>query len=200
MLEAITHSKQLDDLMIRRTDSEWIEIFAPESHTIVTDLYEELTQKRTNITARLDKEHTAIDAESDNEEYRYFWKAALNAKYKYDEQLRDLDTKLARLRRYIRIIKGAPLPKGAVTSDLIQAAKEAPIESLFSQKFKKSGNKLQGLCPFMTEKTPSFFIYKNTNRCWCFGCQQGGNTIDTYIKLHECTFNEAVLALTGSMA
>jgi len=200
MLQAITHSKQPDDPIIRHTDSEWIEIFAPESHKIVRQLYKRLSKKKASLQTNIAKKYAAIDAESTDEMYRYYWKAAFHAKYRLDEMLREVELRLARLGRYLRIINGAPLPNGAVTSDLIQAAKEVPIESLFSQQFKQSGNKLQGLCPFVAENTPSFFIYRNTNRCWCFGCQQGYGVVDTYIKLHECTFNEAILALTGSMA
>ncbi len=178
------------------SDKELIEIF-PEAKKIVPALIKEQTQRRAKLLARLNKEHTTIDAESDDEFYRWFWKQVLDIKNKYDEQLRDIETKLARQRRYLRIIEGKPLPKGAVTNDLIQAAKEVPIESLFSQTFNQTGNKLVGLCPFIEEKTPSFFIYKNTNRCWCFGCSQGYGVVDTYMKLNDCNFNEAVLALTG---
>jgi hypothetical protein len=184
-------------LQVKLTEREWVETFAPESHKIVRGLYKELTQKRTKLVARIDKAFAAIDAESSNEDYRYFWKAAFHAKYNLDEQLRDVDIKLARQRRYLTIINDKPLPDGAINAELIQAAKEVLIESLFSQQFKQSGNKLQGLCPFMTEKTPSFFIYKNTNKCWCFGCQQGYGVIDCYMKLHDCNFKTAVLALTG---
>lgn len=191
-------ANRLTEQELKLSDIEWLQIFAPQSHEAVKDSHRILTKKRAEIENELDEACAAIDAESEDEDYRWFWRAALNAKYKYDERLRDIDSQLTRLRRYLRIINGAPIPKGAVTSDLIQAAKEVPIESLFSQEFRRSGNKLQGLCPFVEEKTPSFFVYKSTNRCWCFGCQQGYGVIDTYMKLNECNFNEAVLALTGS--
>lgn len=182
------------------TEREWLEAFAPESHEIVKELHKELTQKRATLVAKIGKYFAAIDAESTNEDFRYFWKAAFHAKYKYDEQLRDIDTKLARLRRYLRIINGTELPAGAITNDLIVAAKQVPIESIFSQQFKQTGNKLVGICPYHEEKTASFFIYKDTNRCYCFSCKAGYNTLDGYMRLHDCNFNEAVLALAGSVA
>jgi hypothetical protein len=186
-----------ESLQVKRTEREDVEDFAPESHKIVRALYKELSQKRAKLVARLNKEHAAINAESDDEDYRYYWKAVLNVRHNFDERLRDLDIKLARQRRYIRIIDDKSLPEGAVNAELIQAAKEVPIESIFNQHFKQSGNKLFGLCPFHEEKTGSFVLYKDTNRCYCFGCGFKGNVIDTYMRLNDCNFNEAVLALTG---
>lgn len=195
----IDFSNRPETLQVQRTEREDVENFAPESHEIVRRLYKELTQKRAKLVARINEAFAAIDAESTNEDFRYFWKAAFHAKYKLDEELADVDIKLARQRRYLRIIDDKPLPEGAINSELIQAAKEVPIESLFSQEFKQTGNKLVGICPFHEEKTPSFFIYKNTNRCYCFSCKAGYNTIDAYMRLHDCNFNEAVLTLTGGV-
>ena len=193
------YSYQLpNELQIKLSEREWVEAFAPESHKIVKRLHKELIQKRARLVARIDKAFAAIDAESSNEDYRYFWKAVFHAKYKLDEELRDVDIKLARQRRYLTIINDKPLPEGAINAELIQAAKDVPIETLFSQQFKQTGNKMVGLCPFHEENTASFFVYKNTNRCYCFSCKAGYNTIDGYMRLHDCNFNEAVLALTGS--
>lgn len=180
---------------VKLSEAEWLEAFAPESHDIVKQLYKELTLKRNKLVNEINKTHAAIEDESDNEDYRYYWKAVANIKHDYDEQLKDIDTKLAQQRRYLRIING--VADGEVNSVTIQAAKEVPIESIFDQQFRQSGNKLFGLCPFHQEKTGSFCLYKNTNRCYCFGCGAKFNVIDAYIKLNKCSFNDAVLALTG---
>lgn len=113
------------------------------------------------------------------------------------EKRKLIEQKLARLHRQLRVIKGESIPAGAITNDMIQSAKEVPIETIFNQQFRQSGNKLFGLCPYHKEKTGSFCLYKNTNRCYCFGCGAKYNVIDAYIKLNKCNFNEAVLALTG---
>ena len=34
------------------------------------------------------------------------------------------------------------------------------------------------LCPFHTEKTPSFVIYRDTQSYYCFGCGMGGDAIN----------------------
>jgi hypothetical protein len=189
-----------DELQVKLSEREWVETFAPESHKIVKRLHKELTQKRTKLVSKIDKAFAAIDAESPNEDYRYYWKAVFHVRHKLDEELRDVDIKLARQRRYLTIINDKPLPEGAINAEMIQAAKDVPIESIFDQQFRQTGNRLVGICPFHEEKTASFFIYKDTNRCYCFSCKAGYNTIDSYMRLRDCDFNEAVLELTGATA
>ncbi|MCS6961554.1 MAG: DNA primase [Deltaproteobacteria bacterium] len=46
---------------------------------------------------------------------------------------------------------------------------------------KRSGNQLSGLCPFHSEKTPSFFIDPTDSFYFCFGCGAKGN-IFTFLK------------------
>ncbi len=178
-------------------DSEQLEVFAPESYEGIKTSHEILAKRRVELIATRNKEHATINAEIENEENRWFAKDIVDSRLNYHERIKEIDRQLARLRRYLRIINGDPIPKGAITSDLIQAAKEVPIETIFNQDFRRSGSRLVGLCPFHNEKSGSFFVYTGTNRCYCFGCGAKGNVIDTYIKLHGCSFNEAVLALTG---
>ena len=42
---------------------------------------------------------------------------------------------------------------------------------------KRSGRNSKGLCPFHSEKTPSFTVYPDTASFYCFGCQAGGDVI-----------------------
>ena len=43
---------------------------------------------------------------------------------------------------------------------------------------KGSGNTLKGLCPFHSEKTPSFTVHRDKQFFHCFGCNAGGSTTD----------------------
>jgi len=178
----------------RLTDKESLEIF-PQAKQIVPALIKELGQTKNTLLDKIIEQNSSINAESSNEDYRYFWKSWYIQPLRDD--LKSVDQKLLRLRRQLRLINGDPLPAGALSNDLIEEAKAVPIQSFIDQKFKQTGQKLVGLCPFVEEKTPSFYIYLQNNRCWCFGCGQGYNAIDTFIKLHDCSFKEAVLTLTG---
>jgi CHC2-type zinc finger protein len=51
--------------------------------------------------------------------------------------------------------------------------------------------KAKGLCPFHSEKTPSFFI-KNDKRWKCYGCHESGDVIDFIRKLHGLSFPDAL--------
>lgn len=84
-------------------------------------------------------------------------------------------------------------------SILIQKAKQVPIASLLKIQLRHSGHgRLTCLCPFHTERTPSFTIYTKTNTFCCFGCDQKGDVITFYQKLYGVNFIEAVRALTGN--
>lgn len=46
---------------------------------------------------------------------------------------------------------------------------------------KRAGSNMKGLCPFHSEKTPSFTVYPADNSFYCFGCGVGGDVV-TFIK------------------
>jgi DNA primase len=57
---------------------------------------------------------------------------------------------------------------------------------------KGSGNSLKGLCPFHSEKTPSFTVNRDKQLFFCHGCKVGGDVFE-FVKLAErVTFPEAV--------
>lgn len=60
-----------------------------------------------------------------------------------------------------------------------------------------SGARFVALCPFHAEQHPSFTIFPNSQRWWCFGCQRGGDVIDLVRLLEGVNFREAVEALGG---
>lgn len=57
---------------------------------------------------------------------------------------------------------------------------------------KQSGNRFLGLCPFHKEKTPSFFVNRDDQLYYCFGCHEGGNIINFVEKVNNLDFIEAV--------
>jgi DNA primase len=60
---------------------------------------------------------------------------------------------------------------------------------------KKTGNRYKGLCPFHSEKTPSFFVNPDNNFYHCFGCGAGGDTINFVMEIENLTFVESLKML-----
>lgn len=57
---------------------------------------------------------------------------------------------------------------------------------------KKAGATWKGLCPFHTEKTPSFNVNKDKGFFKCFGCGVGGDAVKFVELYQKVTFPEAV--------
>ncbi len=62
---------------------------------------------------------------------------------------------------------------------------------------KRSGKTLKGLCPFHTEKTPSFTVNQDTQRWMCFGCGANGDVFSFLMRIEGLTFSEAVEQLAA---
>lgn len=56
----------------------------------------------------------------------------------------------------------------------------------------KAGGEYQGLCPFHSEKTPSFTVSDNKEFYHCFGCSEHGSAIDFLMKLEGWSYPETV--------
>jgi DNA primase len=57
---------------------------------------------------------------------------------------------------------------------------------------KKSGQNFKGLCPFHSEKTPSFMVSPAKQIFHCFGCGAGGDAVSFLMKQENLSFGEAV--------
>ena len=57
---------------------------------------------------------------------------------------------------------------------------------------KRSGSNRFGLCPFHSEKTPSFSVSPSKQIYHCFGCGKGGGVINFIMEVENISFPEAV--------
>ncbi len=80
-----------------------------------------------------------------------------------------------------------------------QSAKEAikaavDIVELVGQyvKLKRAGQNHVGLCPFHSEKAPSFSVSATKQMFHCFGCKKGGDIFAFWMEYHGTTFPEAL--------
>ena len=53
---------------------------------------------------------------------------------------------------------------------------------------KKTGRNYSGLCPFHSEKTPSFTVSPEKQIFHCFGCSTGGNVFSFLMKQEGVSF------------
>ena len=62
---------------------------------------------------------------------------------------------------------------------------------------KRKGRLYGGLCPFHSEKSPSFYVYPDTQSFYCFGCGAGGDAITFTKKINSIDYPEAVKMLAA---
>ena len=65
-----------------------------------------------------------------------------------------------------------------------------------SVKLQKAGRNFRGLCPFHTEKTPSFYVFTDRGSWRCFGsCGEGGDIFSFVQKRENVDFRESLRIL-----
>ena len=62
---------------------------------------------------------------------------------------------------------------------------------------KRAGSNFNGLCPFHSEKTPSFTVFADSESFYCFGCGAGGDAITFVMKNENLDYPSAVEVLAA---
>jgi len=75
-------------------------------------------------------------------------------------------------------------------TDIVEIVSEAVV-------LKKTGKYFKGLCPFHSEKTPSFTVSPDKQIYHCFGCSAGGNAFKFLMETQSLPFVEAVKILAS---
>ncbi|MFE7119230.1 DNA primase [Streptomyces sp. NPDC057654] len=90
---------------------------------------------------------------------------------------------------------------GRINDDDVRAVRDAvPIDAVVSEYLQlrnAGGGNLKGLCPFHDEKSPSFQVSPSKGLFYCFGCQEGGDTVDFVMKIDHLSFAETIERLAG---
>jgi DNA primase len=87
---------------------------------------------------------------------------------------------------------------GFIPEDKISEIKNAAdIVDIVSESvlLKKTGKNFSGLCPFHTEKSPSFTVSPDKQIFYCFGCGSGGNVFSFLMKQEGLSFPESARRL-----
>lgn len=83
----------------------------------------------------------------------------------------------------------------------MKAVRDAvPIDAVVSEYLQlrnAGGGNLKGLCPFHDEKSPSFHVSPAKGLYHCFGCQEGGDTVDFIMKIDHLSFAETIERLAA---
>lgn len=79
-------------------------------------------------------------------------------------------------------------------NDVLEVKARLNIVDIAGQylQLRKVGNSWKALCPFHTEKTPSFHLNEERQSYKCFGCAEGGDVLSFVMKMENLTFPEAL--------
>ena len=77
-------------------------------------------------------------------------------------------------------------------SELIERNDIVSVVSDYVRLTKRSGSNMFGLCPFHSEKTPSFSVSPDKQFYHCFGCGKGGGVINFIMDIENLSYPEAV--------
>ena len=76
--------------------------------------------------------------------------------------------------------------------ELIARTDIVDVVSRYVKLPKRSGNNFVGLCPFHSEKTPSFMVSSDKQIYHCFGCGKGGGPINFIMEIENHSFPDTI--------
>ena len=82
---------------------------------------------------------------------------------------------------------------------LTQLRNRCDIEDIIGRyvNLKKTGSSTVGLCPFHSERTPSFHVSGRKQMFYCFGCHKGGDDITFIMEAEHLPYVDAVVFLAN---
>ena len=64
-------------------------------------------------------------------------------------------------------------------------------------RLRRAGRQFIGLCPFHSERFPSFYVHPERKIWKCFGCERGGDIFDFVMLAEGCDFSSALRIVEG---
>lgn len=172
--------------------SELLKIF-PDSKSVIAEKIQEWQVVRDTLTRRIQKDLTHIKQLQSDDFSKWFlreWVKVTDGK-----KLLEAENHIERLKRLLRLGKKDKKPKDWITDEQKEMALAVPIEEVLDRNFRRTGRTIVTHCPFHDERSPSFTVYTDQNRYFCFGCQTAGDVINLIQELHNLKFKDAVLYL-----
>ncbi len=82
-----------------------------------------------------------------------------------------------------------------------EIVKQTDIVALIGQyiQLRKVGKNYRALCPFHSEKSPSFYVNPEKSIYYCFGCKKGGNAISFLMDYEHLDFPDALRKLAKNL-
>ena len=192
-LDELIKYDQLEPTQKQYTHSQLLEIFPEAKQLLIRQVKKELAFQKNKLKVFQEKEFYLVDEiRKLLPEIRWFW--IMVVRVFYSDEIEKLEKAIKRNVFFLSFKKDQPY-NGSIAPKDIEYAKSVPIEEHYDGKLRKYGNRAIGLCTFHQEKTPSFTIFTKQNRWYCFGCSQGGDSIDFLVQKYNLNFIEAVKRL-----
>jgi hypothetical protein len=179
-------------------EKELLEIFEPGEETLLSKIIEremEYSEQEKRIEEFLSNDNE-LDAMNEAG-----WFFEILAKKLLVPRLLEIENHIFRLKRLAAFL-GGDMTATRRNDDFEErkaCAKNYPIYEIARSRvdLKPRGKNFVGLCPFAfhEEKTPSFYLYTETNSFFCFGCNTGGDVITLTCELYGIGFADAVAML-----
>lgn len=179
-------------------EKELLEIFQTGEETILSKIVER--EMEYEEQEKLIEEFLSNDMELDalNEGSWFF---EILAKKLLMPRLLEIENHIFRLKRLAAFLDG-DMFTNRWTDDFNERrdrAKSYPIYEIARSRvdLKPRGKNYVGRCPFPCheDKTPSFYLYTETNSFFCFGCNMGGDVITLTMELYGIKFDDALAML-----
>lgn len=182
--------KKWESNIPRFSDAELLNIF-PEIMNLVPSKITELEEARQQLIVFISEALKGIRQYTDDQNSLWFLREGI--KLDLGQELVNIENKITHF-QWLNTLRKRGKSTENIAEDKVQKVLAVPIERVVSRivQLHRSGKNLKGLCPLHKERSASFFIYPETNRFWCFGCNTGGNSINLIQQMYNLSFKEAV--------